>query len=218
MMPPKTAVLIDGAFFLRRLRLDDERTPGRAADAVTGLAAAHLRASGRSEAALYRVFFYDCPPLANPRHNPVTNVAVNFGASDVAVFRRGLHAALRTRRKVALRLGYLDENNLRWAFREQVMKDLLRRKRELDDLSEEDVAPEVRQKGVDMRIGLDIAALALKRQVDQIVLVAGDSDFVPAAKLARREGIDFLLDPMGATIRDDLNEHVDGVRSVKFSP
>ena len=69
------------------------------------------------------------------------------------------------------------------------------------------------QKGVDMRIGLDIASLAFKKQVDQIVFVAGDSDFVPAAKLARREGIDFLLDPMWSTIHAELHEHVDGVRS-----
>ena len=38
--------------------------------------------------------------------------------------------------------------------------------------------------------------MSYKRQVDQIVLVAGDSDFVPASKLARREGIDFILDPL----------------------
>lgn len=58
------------------------------------------------------------------------------------------------------------------------------------------------------------AALAFKRQVSQIVLVSGDSDFVPAAKQARREGVDFVLDPMWATIRPDLHEHVDGLRSV----
>lgn len=46
------------------------------------------------------------------------------------------------------------------------------------------------QKGVDMRVGVDIASLAYKKQVDQIILIAGDSDFVPAAKLARREGVD----------------------------
>ncbi len=69
-----------------------------------------------------------------------------------------------------------------------------------------------------MRIGLDIASLAFKKQVDQIVLVAGDADFVPAAKLARREGIDFVLDPMWAAISDDLNEHVDGLRSTCPKP
>ena len=47
-----------------------------------------------------------------------------------------------------------------------------------------------------MRVGLDIASIATKRLATQIVLVAGDSDFVPAAKFARREGVDFILDPM----------------------
>ena len=73
---------------------------------------------------------------------------------------------------------------------------------------------DVQQKGVDMRIGLDIASISFKKQVDQIILVSADSDFVPAAKLARREGIDFILDPMWANIRSDLHEHIDGLRSV----
>ena len=64
-----------------------------------------------------------------------------------------------------------------------------------------------------MRIGIDIYSLAFKKQVNQIILISGDSDFVPAAKQARREGIDFILDPMGATIKDDLFEHIDGIRS-----
>lgn len=72
----------------------------------------------------------------------------------------------------------------------------------------------IEQKGVDMRIGVDIASMAYKKQINKLVLISGDSDFVPAAKLARREGIDFVLDPMGATVRPSLNEHVDGL----FSP
>lgn len=71
----------------------------------------------------------------------------------------------------------------------------------------------LRQKGVDMRIGLDIASLALKRQADTIILVTGDSDFVPAAKFARREGVEFILDPMRQSISDDLFEHIDGLVS-----
>ena len=43
--------------------------------------------------------------------------------------------------------------------------------------------------------------MAYKKQADQLVLVAADADFVPAAKLARREGIDFILDPNVGTGR-----------------
>ncbi len=76
----------------------------------------------------------------------------------------------------------------------------------------------LRQKGVDMRIGLDISTLTLKKQVDTIILVTGDSDFVPAAKLARREGVEFLLDPLWQQVKDDLHEHVDGVVSAFKQP
>ena len=64
-----------------------------------------------------------------------------------------------------------------------------------------------------MRIAIDIASLALKKQVRTIVLVSGDSDFVPAAKLARREGIEFILDPLWKSVNEDLFEHIDGLQS-----
>ncbi|HAT48961.1 MAG: NYN domain-containing protein [Nitrospirae bacterium] len=79
---------------------------------------------------------------------------------------------------------------------------------------EDDVSLILRQKGVDMRIGLDIASMTLKKQADTIILVTGDSDFVPAAKLARREGVEFILDPMWQNVNDDLFEHIDGLVSV----
>ncbi|PYI80036.1 MAG: hypothetical protein DME26_22395 [Verrucomicrobia bacterium] len=46
--------------------------------------------------------------------------------------------------------------------------------------SARDLVPDLEQKGVDLRIGLDIARLALRERVDIIVVVSGDSDLVPA--------------------------------------
>ena len=69
-----------------------------------------------------------------------------------------------------------------------------------------------------MKIGLDIASLAYKKLVEHIVIITGDSDFVPAAKLARREGIDFILDNMGVDrISPDFLEHIDGLQRPKFT-
>ena len=65
---------------------------------------------------------------------------------------------------------------------------------------------------------LENALHARKRQVDTLILVTGDSDFVPAAKLARREGVEFLLDPMWQQVSEELNEHVHGVVSVFPKP
>ena len=58
-----------------------------------------------------------------------------------------------------------------------------------------------------------MASLCLKKQADVIVLVAGDSDFVPAAKLARREGVRIILDPLWQNVSDSLFEHIDGLYS-----
>ncbi len=133
------------------------------------------------------------------------------------MFRSGFHNELRKLRKVALRFGRLADFG-RWEIHPGPLKRLLKRQISVNELQERDLFYSVQQKGVDMRIGLDIASLAFKRQVDQIVLFAGDSDFVPAAKLARREGIDFILDPMWRAVSSDLHEHIDGLRSTCPKP
>lgn len=60
-----------------------------------------------------------------------------------------------------------------------------------------------------MRLGLDIASLTLKGRVGTIVLVAGDSDFVPAMKFARREGAQVWLVTLGHSVRPEMLEHSD---------
>ncbi len=163
--------------------------------------------------ALYRIFYYDCIPLGKKAHNPITKKPIDFSKSAEYAFRMDLIEALKQKRKVALRLGTLKDNN-NWMIRPSHVKDLLSGKKQISDLTEDDVYLDIRQKGIDMKIGVDIASMSLKKFVDTIVLFSGDSDFVPAAKLARREGIDFILDPMNANVEPQLNEHVDGMKSV----
>ncbi|WP_216387278.1 NYN domain-containing protein [Arcanobacterium phocae] len=97
-------------------------------------------------------------------------------------------------------------------------KKLLAGRIAIEDLSERDFELDIVQKGVDMRIGLDIASLAERQFANQIIMISGDSDFVPAAKHARRSGIDFILDPMWAKIAPSLSEHVDGIRQCVLPP
>jgi len=66
-------------------------------------------------------------------------------------------------------------------------------------------------------MGIDIASITLKKQANSFVLVTGDEDFVPAAKLARREGCKVVLDPLGRSVSDALFEHIDACRS-SFKP
>jgi uncharacterized LabA/DUF88 family protein len=118
------------------------------------------------------------------------------------LFRQDLHNQLRKTRNVALRLGFLDEKNARWTLKNpEKFKNLISGKITHTDIIESDIIYHAQQKSVDMKIGLDIASMAYKKQVNKIILISGDSDFVPAAKLARREGIEFILDSMNAPIK-----------------
>lgn len=208
----KVAILIDGGFFLNRYPLvyGKRHTPERIAKTMHKMALSHLDRKARER--LYRIFFYDCEPFDKKAHNPVTGKSIDFARSDTAAFRLGLHEELKKLRKVALRLGHLQDMG-GWVLQKKSTKLLLRGSITVADLSETDVFYDVRQKGVDIKIGLDIASLALKRLVEKIVLVSGDSDFVPAAKFARREGIDFVLDPMWRQVSPGLFEHIDGLKS-----
>jgi uncharacterized LabA/DUF88 family protein len=224
----RVAVLIDGGFFLKRLRHQfpgiDHRDGKVVARLIHGHAIRHRRQkTGRDENGkdiiedfdLYRIFYYDCPPFSKKMHYPVSKKAIDFSKTPQAIFRNELHDELRKKRKVALRLGNLLDT-VSWRPKESVLATLLKDdKVELDD---DDFELDTIQKGVDMKLGLDVAALRYKHLVDQIVLIVGDSDFVPAAKLARREGIDIILDPLGQKIHSHLHEHTDGVRTPTMPP
>jgi uncharacterized LabA/DUF88 family protein len=78
-------------------------------------------------------------------------------------------------------------------------------------LAERGLVPDLTQKGVDLRIGLDIALMSLKHLIEVVVLVTGGSDLVPAMKFARREGVRVYLDALGHGIRRELKVHADFV-------
>lgn len=137
---------------------------------------------------------------------------MTFQKQTLNKFQLDFLEELKKKRKIALRLGVLEDRK-RWIIKPTRTKELLTKKLSIDDLTEEDVQFDFIQKRVDIKIGLDIASMSLKNQVEQIVLISGDSDFVPASKLARREGIDFILDPMWNPIKPHLFEHIDGLVS-----
>lgn len=110
-------------------------------------------------------------------------------------------------------MGELAESQAYFTLKPKVLPLVLSGEKDISDLTTRDFILSVSQKGVDMRIGLDVASLAYGRYVNQIILIAGDSDFIPVAKMARRNGIDFILDPMQQYIKPALSEHIDGIES-----
>ena len=211
----RTAILVDGGFYRKRAKhLWGEKTAEDRAKELAAYCQAHLHdKSSGEERQLYRVFYYDCEPVGRKSvYHPLKKVNIDLEKSDTYTWATQFMEELKKRRKFALRLGHLSEQ-IYYNLKPDVTKALCAGRRTIDSLTEQDFLFSAQQKGVDMKIGVDIASLAYKHQVDQIILIAGDSDFVPAAKLARREGIDFILDPMWGTIREDLFEHIDGLKS-----
>lgn len=229
-----TAVVIDGAYFLRRFKhvfpqLNDA-DPSHVAVGVMWLVANQIAYRDNSietsklfdpktkgfdlswseSSFLYRIFFYDCAPLMKKTQLPVSKKAFDLSKSDTATARLSIHRKLESVRKIALRLGRLNEG-FDWRPKPEAVSRWLSAKENFNP-TDDDFSINTTQKGVDMRLGLDVASMAFKRQVDQIVLVAADGDFVPAVKLARREGIDVVLVPMGGIAAKDLIANVDGVR------
>ena len=214
-MSNRTAILVDGGFFRKRAKkLWGPHTAGETADALVTYCRRHLR-EHHIQHELYRIFYYDCPPINKQMYHPLLKKTINLGVSDESKWMTDFLDALREKRKLALRMGALDIGSSVYTLKYDAVKKLCAGTLSVDALDATHFEPTIRQKGVDMRIGADIISLAYKQQVDQIVLIAGDSDFVPVAKLARREGIDFILDPMEMEIRNDreLMEHIDGKRS-----
>ncbi|WP_237386702.1 NYN domain-containing protein [Xenorhabdus sp. Sc-CR9] len=227
----KTAILIDSGFFIQRINAvrrkhfkEHNINASHIIKIIWGLVQYHLKYKrdsheNRVPLELYRIYFYDCPPLDIQTRYPLpaekghkTSERKNFKNEPSYILRTELHEELRKSRKTALRMGTLVDNK-KWQLNDHTLKDLLSGKRKWDDLTNDDFHYDIKQKAVDIKLGMDITMLAYEKLVDVIVLVAGDSDFVPAAKHARTKGIDFILDPLRQEVSPSLSEHIDGIQS-----
>lgn len=207
-----TAILVDGGFYRKQAKkLFGEKSPSERANELVKYCFRHLKPDYEGETKrLYRIFYYDCEPSKKTIFNPITQKSVNLSKTSQYCWTNDFFKILSEQRKLALRMGELSDTNASYNLKPEITKKLLKGDIKVTDITENDLVLDIQQKGVDMRIGLDIASLAFKKLVNQIVLIAGDSDFVPAAKYARREGIDFILDPLRHPIKDSLNLHIDG--------
>ncbi|HEB9432563.1 TPA: NYN domain-containing protein [Campylobacter coli] len=219
-MAKKVAILVDGNFFIKRHKAyfrtflkkkDYDPSPKELVKALQMHCLKHI---DKEKEELYRIFFYDCKPLTKKTHYPLSKKPLDCSKTKAYQEKMELHNYLVSTPCLALRLGYLDEQNASWILKdEEKRKQLLNGKICVKQLSDDDYQYYAKQKGVDIKIGIDITTLALKKLVQKIVLISGDSDFVPASKLARTEGLLFTLDPMGNAIKENLQEHIDYLKT-----
>ena len=162
----------------------------------------------REDDTIYRIFYYDTEPLEKKGHNPISKKMIDFKTTKVAQNQYALFNSIRRTPNFALRLGKTvwDKN---WIINHNKLRRLINSKITVSDLTETDFRPNIRQKTVDMKIGLDIAFMATKKVADVLIIITGDQDIVPALKFARREGMIVGLDPLKQTVSPALSEHVD---------
>jgi uncharacterized LabA/DUF88 family protein len=176
----------------------------------TPLQAARECVAGDEE--LFRIYCYHCKPYGGTKKHPLTGQQINFAATPTYEGMAKLIRELELKDGVAFRAGELSLDG--WRIKKSAVSDIARTNRLLD---ENDLIPDLKQKGVDMKIGLDVAWLASNSIVERIVLATSDSDFIPAMKFARREGVQIVLVTMGHhLLKRELKVHADLVRDVSY--
>ena len=198
------SIMLDGGFVKRKV--GNATKPATSQDVVrltTAIRNHPLLAAHR----LHRIYFYDAAPSAEIIENPFSKERTDFRLTRAYRANEVMHDQLACESFFANRLGELSFDG--WAPK----KDLRKAAEESLTLRSDDIKPVINQKGVDMRIGLDMASLSLKKLSSLIVLVTGDSDFVPAMKFARREGAQVFLVTLGHGVKEPMRHHADVVIS-----
>jgi len=153
---------------------------------------------------LFRSLYYDCAPYQGCQKLPVSGLSQIFADSGQWL------KDLAKRDLMAVRLGVLKFRGYK------LKKTPLNGAKALTDA---DFKPDFEQKGVDMRIGLDIASYSALKCVERIGLVTADTDCIPAMKLARKSGVQVVLIVLpGGTTPSELGQHADYVRVAGWPP
>jgi uncharacterized LabA/DUF88 family protein len=201
-MTKRFAILLDGGFVTKVLHFRNKSFPTSVeveAECQRVIKSPHLAGYD-----LLRIYFYDAPPATGIVKNPIDGSELDLAKTKVFTSHESLLDKLELSPNFAVRRGEVLTRG--WKLGKAALLELTKKPR---PLGPRDFVPNIVQKGVDLRIGLDISRLALRDMVSAIVIVSGDSDLVPAFKFARREGVRIYLDHMGSSIRRDLKAHAD---------
>jgi uncharacterized LabA/DUF88 family protein len=190
----RAAVLIDGGF----LRVLAKKAKKNYDPDFIEKFAHGCRATDES---IFRVLYYDCALYQGTVRLPVSGTSHTFTASDAWLHVLSHKDLFAVRRGVLKFRGFKPKRTPVAAA----------------TLTDADFEPVFEQKGVDMRIGLDIAAYSDSRAVERIILVSADTDCVPALKYGRKAGLQtVVVSPSGATVPPELTAHADFNRVVKL--
>ncbi len=209
MFQAQFAILLDGGFVTKKLQ-EKLKQPAKADDVVA--LCDDIRSHAElSNYELLRTYFYDAPPSQESLSFPISGETYHLAQTERAKHAQSLYDQLELRPGFALRMGETRLTPQGWILKPKSVQQLSKEPRALED---RDFRLDINQKGVDIRIGLDMARLALRDMVRAVVVVTADSDFVPAFKFVRREGVKVMLCTLGHKgARRELKAHADFVLS-----
>ena len=188
----KVAILIDGGF-LRVVAKKAKRTYDP--DFIEAFA----KNCKLADESIFRVLYYDCALYTGTVKLPVSGTSHTYTANDAWLHTLSYKDLFAVRRGVLKFRGFKPKKT-------PVPPA---------SLTDADFEPIFEQKGVDMRIGLDIAAYSQNRAVDRIILITGDTDCVPALKYGRKAGLQIvLIQPPQTRLAPELLAHADFSRAV----
>jgi uncharacterized LabA/DUF88 family protein len=153
---------------------------------------------------ILRILYYDCAPYTGSARLPVSGATQPFTGSDAWLHQLAKKDLFAVRRGTLKFRGFsLDPPKIPYTPSAALL--------------DSDFIPQFEQKGVDMRIGLDMAIIASNRTVDLIALATNDTDCIPAMKHVRRSGLQVALVVFpGYSPAPELLEHADFKRAVAW--
>ncbi len=187
----KVNVLIDGGFLEQALKKQKKQLSIAEVDAIVSTTMSSLQAKigAVANVSLFRVLYYDSFPFEGSKKDPDGKV-IDFSSNPIVPAKNAFLHEIAKQDRYGLRAGQLSFRG--WK-----------------TFSNGKYLPIFQQKGVDMKCGLDIAVMSMKKIVDIIIIIAGDSDFIAPLKVARKEGVLVAIQPLGLPIKDELIKHSD---------
>ncbi len=135
----KTAILVDGGFYRKRaIALWGHKTPADRANELNDYCYKHLHDKYENRY-LYRVFYYDCPPIDKNIYDPITKKTVSLGKTAEYSWMNSFLKELKHHRKFALRMGRISDTQVHYFLKPEPTKKLLRGDIEVKDITPNDL-------------------------------------------------------------------------------
>ncbi|MCH8686146.1 NYN domain-containing protein [Pedomonas mirosovicensis] len=150
---------------------------------------------------LVRVFYYDCRPFQGEAQLPVSGDTYHFKSGG------GWLDELASRDYLCVRTGMLKFRG--WKPKMLPMPT--------GGLTDQHFRPDFEQKGIDLQLGLDLTQVIDRQAADRVVLVAADTDLIPAMARARNSSVQLIgIDFPNAPLHGEILAHFDVMREVEW--